>query len=410
MGDRDEEPYAEIRIQLPAVPDISLLLTSNKEVYQGGNMIWLDLEIENKGVVDAEDLKIALDSNPPLVKASYSRSMLEAGRVWDEDKHTREIDPIKLDLQAPYLTEPAEFEVRAHAKFADELGLGHEAWGGTRFSVAGPIKLHKHFEDRQDFGKSYYVTNTLQNSGNRTVHVALSDSTGSHFQTNSTLTWEFRLSPGETKAVSYQIQAKSPGENLALPQSEVSYILENKKYKIFSESPIADVVGPFIEGKRSVSTTRVSPGKEVSVSIEVSNSGNAKAKVSWQDDVPEGAKLNHGRLGGSFMLLPGEKQKEEYIIQCLRPGEIRLPPTEIVYRDVWGDSFSLRTSLFTLMVEDENTINATEPLDSENQICEAMMTESLKIDASPTESEENNWPLLFLVIVLGLGAAFSRYP
>ena len=89
------------------------------------------------------------------------------------------------------------------------------------------------------------------------------------------------------------------------------------------------------------------------------NSGNAKAKVSWQDKVPEGAKLNHGRLGGSFMLLPGEKQKAEYIIQCLRPGEIRLPPTEIVYRDVWGDSFSLRTSPLTIMVEDEKTINAT---------------------------------------------------
>ena len=286
----------------------------------------------------------------------------------------------------------------------------HEAWGGTRFSVAGPIKLHKHVEDRQDFGKSYYVTNTLQNSGNRTVHVALSDSTGSHFKTNSTLNWEFNLSSGDTEVVSYQIQAKSPGENLALPPSEVSYILENKKYKVFSESPIADVVGPFIEVKRSVSTTRVAPGKEVSVSIELMNSGNAKAKVSWQDKVPEGAKLNHGRLSGSFMLLPGEKQKAEYIIQCLRPGEIRLPPTEIVYRDVWGDSFSLRTSPFTIMVEDEKTINATGPLDSENQIREDIMTESSKSDASPNESEENNWPLLLLVTVLGLGAVFSRYP
>ena len=123
MGDREDEPYAEFRIQLPASPDISLLLTSNKEVYQGGDMIRLDLEIENKGVVDAEDLKIILDSNPPLVNASYSRSKLEAGRVWDEDKHTRAIDPIKLNLKAPYLLESAEFEVRAHAEYADEWGL-----------------------------------------------------------------------------------------------------------------------------------------------------------------------------------------------------------------------------------------------------------------------------------------------
>ena len=79
-----------------SIPDISLLLTSNKEVYQGGELIRLDLEIENKGVVDANDLKIALDSNPPLVKASYSRSMLEAGRVWDEDKHTRRSIPSSL--------------------------------------------------------------------------------------------------------------------------------------------------------------------------------------------------------------------------------------------------------------------------------------------------------------------------
>ena len=62
------------------------------------------------------------------------------------------------------------------------------------------------------------------------------------------------------------------------------------------------------------------------------------------------------------------------------------------------------------MVEDEKTINATGPLDSENQIREDMMTESSKSDASSNESEENNWPLLLLVTVLGLGAAFSRYP
>jgi hypothetical protein len=407
MGDRGDEPYAEFRIQLPASPDISLLLTANKEVYLGGDMIRLDLVIENKGVVDAEDLKITLDSNLPLVKASYSRSNLGAGRVWDEDKHTREIDPIKLNLRAPYLMEPAEIEVRAHAEYADEWGRRHEAWGGTRFSVAGPIKLHKHIEDRQDFGKSYYVTNTLQNIGNRTLHLALSDSTGSHFKTNSTLTWEFNLSPSETEFVSYQVRAKSPGEKLALPSSEICYIFENKKYKIFSESPIAEVVGPFIEGKRSVSPTRVAPGNEVSVSIELMNSGNEKAKVLWQDKVPGGAKLGHGRLNGSFMLLPSEKQKEEYVIQCLWPGEIRLPPTEIVYRDVWGNSFSLKTSPFTIMVEDEKTINATGLLDSKNKIHEYTMNDC---DASPNEFEENNWPLLLLVMVLGLGAAFSRYP
>jgi len=203
--DQEDEPYADLTMQLPAAPEVSLLLSSDKDVYQGGDKIRLELEIENTGIVAVEGMKISLTSDPPLVNAKWNRSTLEAGRSWDEDRHTSRIDPIKVNLNAPYLPLPKEFQLKVHALYNDPEGRTYEAWGGTSFQVAGSLQLHKQVEASQDFGKGYFVVDTLWNRGNRTLCVTLTDSVGRDFQTDSSLSWKFNLTPDETKAVSYEV-------------------------------------------------------------------------------------------------------------------------------------------------------------------------------------------------------------
>lgn len=85
-GDIQNDPYASIRVQLPAAAEISLILIEEQDVFQGGDEMSLQLQIENKGVVDIENLRVTLDSIPPFLNARYSIPAVEAGEVWDEKK------------------------------------------------------------------------------------------------------------------------------------------------------------------------------------------------------------------------------------------------------------------------------------------------------------------------------------
>lgn len=356
-ADHVPEPYASLRVDLPAAPEISLLLTQDREVYQGGERITLELWIENQGTTEAEGLKVSLSSQPELVDASYNISALPAGGVWDEDRSTARVDPIRICLRAPHMPGPSRFNVTAKARFSDPDGRVYEAFGGTSFQVAGPLQIHKRIEDRQEFGRAYYVIDSVRNTGNRSLNITLTDETGANFQTASPLSWQIRLEPKEAKTISYRVLARRPGEGLALPQAEASYYLGDDTYRVLSESPVVDVLGPFIRAERTVSPASVAPGGEVLVSIEASNKGNRRGMVSLREPLPGGARLRGKDVNGSFMLLPGESRRVEYRLLCLEEGGLVLPPTEISYRDVWGRTFNDTISSSVIRVEEERPTN-----------------------------------------------------
>jgi hypothetical protein len=334
--DDDEDPSAKIRVQLPAVADLSLILSGDRDEFQGGDDLRLKLNIENKGLVDAENLKIILDSVPPCLNARYRISRVAAGAIWDEKKSTSQIDPIKVNLKAPYLPEPTDLSVRVRAEYADSEGVAHESLGHAIFRISGPLQFHKKVEEVQDCPRNFYIINSMRNSGNRTLDLKISDSTGSDFKANSSLLWDIRLSPGETKIVSYRIEAKRMGTGLSLPAAQASYAWKNKSYTISSEMPVIDVYGPLIEAKRSIRPSKIKPGDAVTVSIEFSNVGNKKAAVIWEDPVPEEAEVVAGKANGSLRLSPNETGSSEYRLRVLKPGTIRIPSTHICYRDVRG--------------------------------------------------------------------------
>lgn len=399
LDDQGDEPYADLTVQLPAAPEVSLLLSSDKDIYQGGDKIRLELEIENTGVVAVEGMKITLTSDPPMVYAKWNRSTLEAGRKWDEDKHTSKTDPIKVNLNAPYLPMPKEFHLKVHAWYNDPEGRMYEAWGGTSFQVAGSLQLHKQVEPSQDFGKGYFVVDTLWNRGNRTLCVTLTDSAGQHFQTDSSLSWKFNLTPGETKAVSYKVVAKKPGEGLVLPCAEASFVLQSKTYKVFSESPVVDVSGPFIEVKRTTSAAKVATGKEVKVRLNLTNSGNRKARVSFQETIPSEAELVGGSPRGTIMINPNEGRDIEYSIRVKGPGEIRLPASEVDFRGVRGDTHSTSTPEITIEVQADKKVNISH----------------VQASQAPRINEKSRWPgehgivYISLAFILFIWAAFGRY-
>jgi len=404
---RDEEEgeqYAKLEIQLPADPELALLLSADKEIYQCGDTIQMELGIENKGIVDAEGMQIRIDSKPPLFQEKYSRSTLEAGRIWDEKKHTAEIDPIKFDLKTPCLAMPADFQMRVFCTFEDPEGKKHEAWGGTEFQVYGTLQLHKRVEESQDYGKGYYVVDSLWNCGNRTINIKLDDSAGSDFAANGTLHWQIKLGPGQTKIVSYEVFARKPGTGLTLPPAEARFAFGRSDCTISSESPIVDVFGPFIEPMRKVSEKSVSPGSPVTVMLNLTNHGNKKAKVSYQETIPEGALLVSGKTRGGVLLDPNCGVDVEYTIRCNNPGRILLPAGEVLYHDVLGNSYSAATPGIEINVESPKIVRSIPPNSSIAAVVEEKQTGS-----GENYMAENYMVYLSLLIVLIFGALFARY-
>jgi len=408
IGDLREEPYATVRMQLAAEPEISLLLVADEDVYHGGDYINLDLNVENTGVIDVEGLRITLDSNPSLVTADYNRSILKAGTFWDEDRRTQKIDPIRITLKAPYFAEPTEVFVRARARYTDPDGNADQSFGGTTIFISGSVQLHKMVEDDQEFGKTYYVTDSVSNMGDKTLYIKLSDSTGSDFSANSSLGWEFELHSGETRTFNYDLKAMKPGTGLILPGAQAEYNLGNKTHTIRSERPVIDVMGPFIEVKKNAYPSTADLGKEIVVSTEFNNTGNRKVEVSFQDSIPDGLSLVWGNTGGSFILPPGEKQTLQYCLRSLKASEFSIPTT-VAYRDVRGNKFETHVPDLEINVKEEkkilnvaaNTSNQTVPVSEPDKKAE---------DGERVKPENIYQICLLFVSVLILSAIFSRYP
>lgn len=362
-GEDEGDPSANIRVQLPAAAELSLILSGDRDEFQGGDDMRLKLNVENKGIIDAENLKMILDSVPPYLNAKYRIPKVAAGAVWDEKKSTAQIDPIQVNLKAPYLPKPTDLSIRVRAEYSDPEGVAYVSLGGAICRISGPLQFHKSVEDVQDCPRVFFVVISMRNSGNRTLDLKITDSTGSDFQTNSSLGWDIRLPPGETKIESYRIEARKAGTGLSLPASQASYVWGDKKYTILSEMPVIDVYGPLIEAKRSISPSKVRPGDRVKVSIEFANVGNKKTAVTWDDPVPDGVEVVSGKTNGSIRLSPNETSSSEYQLRFSEPCTIRIPPTRIYYRDVRGREFYADTSSQDIRVEEEKPVIRI-PIDS----------------------------------------------
>ncbi|HNY34877.1 MAG TPA: hypothetical protein PKK68_09500 [Methanothrix soehngenii] len=357
VGDIQDDPLAVIGLQLPAAADLSLIVSGDRESYQGGDEMRIQLQIENKGIVDAENLRIELVSMPPFLNERYSISTVGAGKIWDKKKDTHEIDNLKINIKAPYFPKPTNLVLQASARYTDPDGTAYESGGGSIFHISGPVQLHKIVEETQEFQESYYVINSLRNTGNRTLDMELSDSTGSGFRSEESLNWKFNLSPGEAKTISYLIGARQPGLGQVLPSAVVSYRWDDNSYTIRSEMPVVDVFGPSIEAERRISPKKLQPGEIATVSVKLTNLGNKQAAIALQDEVLGETELVSGSVNSSIILAPNETCSKEYRLRCLKEGTVRIPSREISYRDVRGNEYHASMQALEIDVQGKKKSN-----------------------------------------------------
>jgi hypothetical protein len=351
--DDSAEPRAKVVLLVRAVPELRVRVVSDEDAYESDDWAKIEIEIENVGMADAEEVEVDLTSDPAVVSSRYSSSILAPGEVWDEDPDTKEIDPIAERFKVPSVLGPEEVFLKVHARYLDSEGGAHESWGGTSFDLFGPLKVNKRTEDSIKFGEKSFVHLTISNGGNRTLEVDAADSAGQNFQADSYLKWKMTIPPGGTETASYTISAKRPGEGQTLPPAEAVYAIDGMVYKVTSTSPVVDVIGPLVDVRKTLSSSKVEPGGEVTVNLTAENVGNRRTKTSVKETIPSWALLVSGDTEFSPLLLPGETASLEYTISCPEAGSFEIPPTSVCYRDEDGTACTLESSRLKITVEDE---------------------------------------------------------
>lgn len=373
------EPRARVVLLVRAVPEIRVLVVSEEDSFEAGEVVKLKVEVENVGLVEAEDVVVEVTTDPPVFSSIYRRAGLLPGEVWDEDRKTAEVDPIKVRFTAPSMGGPQDVSVKIGARYLDGRGVAHESWGGTSFRIFGPLKLNKYADEAMKLKDESIVRLSVSNRGERPLVVDISDSAGRDFDADSPLKWKISIPPGDMESKSYAIRARKPGEGQALPPAEATYSLDGVTYRVTSRSPVVDVIGPLVVVEKKAAPTTVQKGGDLTVTLTATNVGNRRTMVSAEETVPAWGSLASGETDLSRLLLPGETAALIYTLSCPIAGRFEIPPTSVCYRDEDGTACTVESPRIRIVVEEEEEANPNTTTDT------PVLTPSSTGGSSPAE-------------------------
>lgn len=336
-GYLSNESRAIIEIRMRPRPEIAISMSSDRDVYHIGDQIRVDMFVENRGDGNAENIHLHLDPNkfqsdtPTGPRKDLSKTMhislLRPGELWKE----------RVSLRAPSLPETEGIELVATAEYVDAEGNLYRSESDLPLTVLGPLELHKHVQDTQTFGRTYYVIDTVRNTGDVRLNLSFRDCSGDEFQSEGVFEDSFELLTGETRIVSYAVKAKRPGEGLVLPPARCTYSVAGSTYTVTSESPVVDVFGPRIEARRYVWDPSGDPDV-FQVCMDVKNSGNRYAGVRAYSIFPEGIEILNGSKDLSFALAAGSSRTICWSVRCPNVS-CMLPSIDLIYFDPDNNMF-----------------------------------------------------------------------
>lgn len=340
------ESRAIIEIRMRSRPEIVISMASDRDVYHIGDQIRVDVFVENRGDGDAENIHLHLGlsdfrsdtpTGPQKDPSKVMRaSLLRSGEAWME----------RFSLKAPSLPETRSIELVATAEYLDAYGNLYRSESALPLTLLGPVELHKHVHDTQTFGRTYYVIDTVRNTGDVRLNLSFRDTAGDEFQSESVTEESFELAPREMRIVSYAVKAKRPGEGLVLPPARCTYSIAGSTYTVTSESPIVDVFGPLIEARRYVGDAPGDPDV-FQVCMDVKNIGNRYAGIRAYCIFPDWIGILNGSNDLSFALAAGESRTISWLVRCPN-GSCRLPPVDLVYFDSENNMFRCEVSSLKL--------------------------------------------------------------
>lgn len=389
-GHHSNESRAILEIRMRSRPEISISMASERDIYHSGDQIRVDVFLENIGDGDAENIHLdlrepqsdALNETMRGISKKMRRSLLRPGELWRE----------RISFRAPSLLETGSIELVAAAEYHDTDNNLYRAESILPITVAGPVELHKHVQETQTFGRTYYVIDTVRNTGNVRLNLSLRDAAGDDFQSEGLSVERFELGPGESRIISYAVKAKSPGEGLVLPPARCTYSIAGSTYTVISESPVVDVFGPRIEARRYL-TSGGDPDL-FQVCMDVKNSGNRYAGVRAYSIFPEWIEILDGANSLSFALAASSSKDICWSVRCPN-GSCTIPQMDLIYFDSENNIF--RCEVPPLKLEKRS------PETSRENITESTEVEIREpVQRNEFESHSSGFALALLLLISAL--------
>jgi uncharacterized repeat protein (TIGR01451 family) len=157
-----------------------------------------------------------------------------------------------------------------------------------------------------------------------------------------------------------------------VPDAMASWSLDEKQYNATSVSNQSQIIvhAAYINLTKSTDQSYISPGDEVTVSVNIKNTGTIQAIVNVSDTIPENAILSNSSITRlkRVILQGGGSQRLVYRIKINSTQDMLLPPANANFSDIYGYSGTTASNTVTIYVDEAyNTENTTQAIANQTE-------------------------------------------
>ena len=358
--DLPTDQWAKVRIEPRGLPRFEVEFETEKDEYEPYSSIEMDLIIHNIGDAEADDVNVYVDVETletfEMIRGMtrYHCSEIEKGGLFDSNTDTASFDPITLRFGVPSVIEDTACDITVNIECYDIKGIKYCYSGSYPLKVFSMFKISKSINDNIYMDEVANVTVSLRNEGTRPINsIVVSDTLPPDFELNdnSPLQWELDLGAGESRSFSYSLKPMQPNVvGYVIPAAIVEWNMGGRTYSVRSDSPSISVYGPKIELSKTVNPSTIHEAGIVTVTIEVTNTGNVLASIDVADSIPETAVLIDGISSSRTVIAAGESHTFGYNMQMNMAGSVELPPAVVHFADTHDYAGTVVSENVSIMV------------------------------------------------------------
>lgn len=384
---------AKVSIELRATPDpeVTSIEFSEEEDFDkkvdeifSATEFWTRVKFKNSGKakmfdtqfsVDVPDYEV-LDVRDSSGRLSDSEYTVEDGTVavdyagvkdsWGDTPpgtlNKSQTYTLKLKLEAPRALQERDIPVSADVEGVDIKGRSYGDSSSKDMTVFSVVHVYKSISpdtnpDTDQFemylGQEFTVTLRVRNFADTPVTVnTLTDSVPPTFAllANQSTEWrDLEVAPQSVKVLTYRVVPQKTGST-EIPKPSGNFTWKtpgvissaNAENKVVIGSGTTH--GPLITVTKRVTPSGINVGDVGNVTIEIKNEGDRSAFVRLQDEEPEGLLLLDSLPTESGVLQEGEVMEAGYRFKAPSEGNYTLPAATVVYEDVVGTRFTVKST------------------------------------------------------------------
>lgn len=160
------------------------------------------------------------------------------------------------------------------------------------------------------------------------------------------LIWNFNLSAGEDRTISYPISLLKPG-TYKLSSAVANWSQDGEYYNVTSPEQEVNIHGPYITVSKTINPNPVIVNENATITLKIKNTGDRTASVNITDNLPPDSSLiylekpeydiinqTNTSINMIKILQPGAETALNYIISFNNTGNFTIPPTLVKYTDI----------------------------------------------------------------------------